>query len=342
MQLRAGPQRKFSKMDVLIVEPIDPDVLQWLDAQHAVRCDPELAQDTPGFRRALFQARAVIIPPSVALDAKTLHCGPRLRMVGRLSAGADNIDLQACARAGVEVVRPTVASAVAEAEFVIGALLQMLRRVPIISAEGLLVGRELGGATVGVVGMAPAVKPLTQLLTAFGAQVLGYDPALHASDPAWAGTGVQPVGLRELVRSADGVAVLLGYFPRYEGLFGERLLAESKPNQVLVSLAHSSLFDEAALAHALRNGPLSAAWFDSLEPGWLDPSRPLHHCDTLQVTPHVAGTTQESRTRSAWAVALRVHHLLREQPLPAASSLADFTTTVPGALADLAGGPAPA
>jgi D-3-phosphoglycerate dehydrogenase len=89
---------------------------------------------------------AAVIPPSVAVDAA---CCVRaaLRTVGRLSAGAENIDLDACARAGVEVVRPGHRQCRAEAEFAIGALLQMLRRVPVINAEGLLVGRELGGAT---------------------------------------------------------------------------------------------------------------------------------------------------------------------------------------------------
>jgi D-3-phosphoglycerate dehydrogenase len=110
--------------------------------------------------------------------------------VGRLSVGAENIDLDACERAGVEVVRPATASASAEAEFAIGALLQMLRRVPVLNAEGLLVGRELGGTTVGgLVGMTPAAAAGATLLRAFGAEVLGYDPGVHATDRLWARWG---------------------------------------------------------------------------------------------------------------------------------------------------------
>lgn len=326
-------------MDVLIVEPLDSDVLHWLGARHAVRYAPELADDVHEFREELAGARSVIIPPSVALDATTLKRAPRLRMVGRLSAGAENIDLEACARAGIEVVRPASASATAEAEFVIGALLQMLRRVPIITEEGLLVGRELGGATVGLVGISPAVKPLAQLLSAFGARPIGYDPGVHASDATWARTGVEPVGLRELIAGSDALVVLLAFFPRYVGLFGERLLSESKTNQVVVCLSHSSLFDETALARALTQGQLAAAWFDSMEPGALDPGRPLRHVDTLQVTPRVAGTTRESRVRSAWAVARRIDELLAAY---AAQPRGDFRPTFPGGLADLEDDPAPA
>ena len=304
-------------MDVLIVEPLDGNVLQWLLARHTVQYAPELANDPQGFKTALATARAIVIPPSVTFDAHAVRAAPALMVVGRLSSGSENIDLDACAGRGIEVVRPATASAVAEAEFTIGALLQMLRRVPIANDEGLLVGRELGSAVVGLVGMTSSAKPLAQLLRAFGARVVGYDPGLHASDPVWERTGVQPTGLGELMQTSDAVCVLLGYFARFTGLFGERLLGECKANQVLVSLGHSSLFDEAALSWALLSGQMSAAWFDSMEPGMLDPGRPLSRIDTLQVTPRVAGTTQQSRTRSAWAVARRIDELLFAVPAPA-------------------------
>ena len=297
-------------MVVLIVEPLDPEVMQWLVARHAVRYAPDLARDPRALRLSLRNVQALIIPPTVALDADALLRAPMLKAVGRLSAGAENIDFEACARAGVEVVRPSDATAQAEAEFMIGALLQMLRRVPVVNAEGLLVGRELGSATVGLIGMVPAAQPLAQLLQAFGSRVIGYDPALHANDPLWARWLVEPLGLRELMEQSDGVCVMLNYYSRYQGLLGERYLAFCKANQVLVSLASTSLFDEATLAEVLGSGRMAAAWFDSLEPGLLAPGRPLHQIDTLQVTPRVASTTLESRVRAAWDVARRIDTLL--------------------------------
>jgi phosphoglycerate dehydrogenase-like enzyme len=192
----------------------------------------------------------------------------------------------------------------------------MFRRVPVLSPEGLLVGRELGGATVGLVGMVPAARALAQLLTAFGSRVIGYDPAVHASDNVWSRWRVEPVPLRELMESSDGVCVQLTYFSRYQGLIGERFLPYCKPNQALVSVAHSSVFDEHALADVLATGRMAAAWFDSLEPGLLDAGRPLAQIDTLQVTPRVAATTRESRVRAAWAVARRIDELLSADTTP--------------------------
>jgi len=131
----------------------------------------------------------------------------------------------------------------------------------------------------------------------------------------WAVCGVRPQGLRELVEQCDAVCVLLTYFTRYRGLIGERYLAACKPNQVLVSLAHSSVFDESALAQVLASARMAAAWFDSMEPGMLDPGRPLAEVTNLQVTPRVASTTREARVRGAWAVARRIDELL-SAPLP--------------------------
>ena len=318
-------------MDVLIVEPLEPEVMQWLGERHAVRYAPELAVDARALRQALFNIRALIIPPSVALDAQVLHYAPVLRAVGRLSSGAENIDLDACGRAGVEVVRSVTAGAMAEAEFMIGAMLAMLRRVPVVNAEGLLVGRELGGSTVGLIGMVPAARSLAQLLAAFGSRVVGYDPSVHASDNVWTRWRVEPLPLRELMEQTDAVCVQLGYFTRYQGLIGERFLPFCKPNQVLVSIAHSSLFDEAALAEVLATGRMAAAWFDSMEPGAMDPGRPLHDIDSLQITPRLASTTRESRIRAAWAVARRIDELLTA----ATPQRSDFKSTAPDVPLDL-------
>lgn len=322
-------------MDLLIVEPLETEVMQWLQSRHAVRFAPELAGEPRGLRQALYNVRAMVVPPSVAIDSQTLHYAPVLRAVGRISAGAENIDLDACARAGVEVVRSLTASAQAEAEFMVGALLSMLRRVPIVGDDGMLVGRELGAATVGLIGMPPAARSMSQLLAPFGSKVVGYDPSLHASDGVWERWRVKPQGLRELLEQSDAVCVMLSYFSRYQGLLGERFLPFSKANQVIVSIAHSALFDEAALAEALGSGRIAAAWFDSLEPGVLDAGRPLAGIGTLQITPRVASTTRESRLRSAWAVARRIDELLSSAP----TAVREFRPTEPGVPVDLAADP---
>jgi D-3-phosphoglycerate dehydrogenase / 2-oxoglutarate reductase len=315
-------------MSLLIVEPLETEVMQWLAERHAVHYLPELATDMPGLRAALHQMQGVVLPPNVPLDAALLRHAPKLRVVARMSAGLENIDMEACRLANVEVVRSLTATANAEAEFIIGALLALLRRVPVQSSDGMLVGRELGCATVGLIGMSPATRMLAQLLPAFGTRVVGYDPSLHQSEPLWAQWGIEPLPLRELMEHSDAVSVQLAYFLRYRGLIGERVLGFAKPGQVLVSVAHSAVFDEQALALAMSSGRILAAWFDSLEPGLLEPGRPLHGLPGLQVTPRLASTTRESRVRAAWGVARRMDELLAA-PVQAAP---EFRSTCPADL----------
>lgn len=322
-------------MDLLIVEPLEDEVMHWLEERHHVHLAPELALEPRAFRQALNKVRAVIVPGHAAVDASALQNAPLLRAVGRVSGGAENIDLDACARAGVEVVRSPNATAAAEAEFMLGALLSMLRRVPVRAADGMWVGRELGACTVGLVGMAPAARHMATVLKAFGANVVGYDPGVHASDSLWQRWQIRPVGLRDLMERCDAVCVQLNYFSRYQGLLGGRFLPYSKPDQVIVNTGHSALFDDAVLAELMRSGRIAAAWFDSMEPGLLDEGRPLHGLTGLQVSPRVASTTRESRLRSAWTVARRLDEVLSYTPV----APREFVTTVPGVSLDLEGGP---
>jgi len=315
-------------VSLLIVEPLEADVMQWLSERHPVQFAPELAAEPASLREALHGVQALIVPPSVAVDTNLLRAAPRLRVVGRMSGGGENIDQEACRAARVEVVRSLTATAAAEAEFAIGALLAMLRRVPVQSSDGMLVGRELGCATVGLIGLSASARMLAQLLPAFGTRVVGYDPSVHHNDPLWAQWGIEPLPLRELMEQSDALSVQLAYFPRYRGLIGERVLSFAKGSQVLVNMAHSALFDEVALADALNSGRILAAWFDTLEPGLLEPGRPLYGVQGLQVTPRLAGTTRESRTRAAWGVARRIDELLALAPEPQA----DYRMTSPADL----------
>ena len=103
-------------MEALIVEPIAAEVQRWLASRHAVHLAPALANDPVAARVGLSATRAAILPAAVTTDASVLWHAPHLRVVGQVSAGVENIDLDACARAGVEVARAPGASAAAEAE----------------------------------------------------------------------------------------------------------------------------------------------------------------------------------------------------------------------------------
>jgi phosphoglycerate dehydrogenase-like enzyme len=295
-------------VDLLIVDSIEPDVRDWLAKRHEVRVAPQLARDPVGLRKALAVARSVLVPGGISVDAAFLALAPRLRAVARVAPGADGIDLDACTSAQVEVVRALVASAGAEAEFMLGSALKLLRRLP--EHGRIREGRELASCTVGLIGMTPAARSLSQLLVGFGCPVIGYDPAIHASDGLWNRWRVRAMPLRDVFSHADVVFVQLQYYTRYKGLLGDRLLPHCKSNQVIVCISPSAVFDEEALARALDNGVIAAAWLDHPEPGLLDPGRPLAGVRRLCTSRRLAAGTREARRRSAWTVAKRLDELL--------------------------------
>ncbi|PXW94549.1 D-3-phosphoglycerate dehydrogenase [Sphaerotilus hippei] len=304
-------------MDLLIAEPLEADVLQWLDSRHALHYAPRLADEPALLEEALSQARAAMLPARTRVDARTLAQAVMLRAIGRIVGGPENIDHAACKRAGIEVVRCMDATVPAEAEFMLGAVLSLLRPAP--EDLGRLAGRELGQSTIGLVGMTAATRRLAQLVRPFGCTVIGYDPTVHASDRRWDEWEVQPIALRELFETADVVCVGLAYFSRYRGVLGERNLAACKPGQVLVCTASSALFDHATLARVLGSGRMTSAWLDQAELDLQAPGQVLHRVRGLMTTPRLASYTRESRLRSAWGVARRLDEILRCTPAVARS-----------------------
>lgn len=301
----------ITAMDLLVAEPLEPDVLDWLQQRLVVDYRPRLTDDPSALAQALGQTRAAILPARVRIDARVLRLAPHLRAIGRVVGGPEHIDYQACTLAGVELVRCPDSTAPAEAEFLLGAILSLLRPSPM--DMGQVAGRELARSTVGMIGVTAAAQKLVPLLRTMGTQVVGYDPTVHAQDPRWSGWGIRPLSLNSLFAACDAVCVLLPGFSRYHGLLGERSLGHCRPGQVLVSLSPSALFDEAALARVLGSGRLAAAWLDQADLDLQAPGRILAGMRGLMTTPMLAGYTRESRNRSAWGVARRIEQILREQ-----------------------------
>lgn len=290
-----------------MLEALDAEVVQWLAERHDARFAPELVADPPALRAAVAGARALIAPPDLPIDARFLESADDLCIVARLQGDMVNVDQDLCRARGVEVARVVWSSANAEAEFALGALLDMFRN---LSDDGPKLGRELGCATVGLIGMTPVAQVLAPLLAGFGTRVMGYDPSLHASDEEWSRWGVEPLSLMDLLQTVDAVVVLLPSYERFRGVLSARVLSHTRMDQVWVALSPSMLFDELALSEALNRGAIRSIWFDALDPSWLEAGRPLARRRGVRVTERQANQTREAATRAAWAIARRVDEVL--------------------------------
>jgi phosphoglycerate dehydrogenase-like enzyme len=244
-----------------------------------------------------------------------LDFAPLLKAVARLHGGTDNTDLEACRERGVRVIQANTANVRSNAEYLLAALLLLFRRGIGHAVAGdrhaeVRLGRELHGSVVGILGLAPAAHALCQMLHALGARLVGYDPAVHHTAPIWARLHVKPVGLQELLASAEAVSVQVLYAARYQNFINAKLLAHCKPGQVWVGTSRSQIFDATAFAAALNDGRIEAAMLDGAESGFASTGTALHDCQNLFLTPRLGAHTREARLRASWYLAYRIHETL--------------------------------
>ncbi|KQP40032.1 hydroxyacid dehydrogenase [Pseudorhodoferax sp. Leaf274] len=249
---------------------------------------------------------------------------PQLLAVSSSGSGCDTIDISACTRAGVLVMNQAGGNADSVAEMALGLMLAVLRRIPEsdqrlrASARGFsredLMGHELRGRTLGIVGVGEAGRRTAALGRAFGMQVLGVDPALDAGEMA--ARGAVAVPLDELLRRADIVSL---HCPRDAGTLGlmdAAAFAAMRPGSIFVSTARGGIHDEAALHAALASGHLGGAGLDVWEQEPPPADHPLLRLPHVVATFHTAGVTHEARRNNATLAATQIVKLLADGQRP--------------------------
>ncbi|MFY3977577.1 hydroxyacid dehydrogenase [Achromobacter xylosoxidans] len=302
-------------MHVLISEFMDAPAVDALRQRFDVRYAPDLVEQRDALLRAAGQADALIVRNRSQVDAALLAAAPRLRAVGRLGVGLDNIDLPGCAARGIRVVPATGANARAVAEYVVGTLLALLRGAYAASAEvaggewpraALSQGLEAHGRTLGVVGFGGIGQLTARLAAGLGMRVVACDAALPADHPAWADAGATRLELDDLLAQADAVTLHVPLTSGTRHLLDAARIARMRPGAVLINTSRGGIVDETALAAALRGGHLGGAALDVFEQEPLPAGGPLAGAPNLILTPHIAGLTREANTRVSDMVAAGV------------------------------------
>ena len=300
---------------IVISEFMDQPAVDRLAAAFDVDYRPKLVDDPEALARALGPADAWIVRNRTQVRGAALAAAGRLRVVGRLGVGLDNIDVPACEARGIEVIAATGANAVSVAEYVVTAALVLLRgaysATKAVEAgtwprQMLSKGREAAGKVVGLVGFGSIGRCTADKAVALGMQVIGYDPMVKDSDPAWAGHRVEPRTLDALLAESDVVSLHLPLAPQTRGLLGRERLGRMKKDAILVNTARGGIIDEAAVAAMLREGKLGGAALDVFDQEPLAAGSPLAGAPNLILTPHIAGVTHEANERVSALIADRV------------------------------------
>ena len=317
-------------MEVLLIDPLVPEALSWLQERHEVTVRPELGDDPMALRQQVYKTRALVLPPHVVVSSEFLDFAPLLKVVARMQISSDNTDLDACARRQVRVVQARSATVRSNAEYLLYGLLMLYRRGMVSALLGrklaqVRMGRELAGSTVGLLGLAPVAHTLAPMLKGLGVRLLGYDPAVHHAAPIWEKLGVEPTSVTDLLARSDAISLQVVYASRFRGWINERLLNHCKPGQLWVGVSRSSLFDAEALALALTDGRIDACLLDGAHPGLAAPGTPLHTIPNLHLTPRLGSHTREAKLRASWYVAHRIHESLSPPVVRIDGPMSDFS-----------------
>jgi len=298
---------------ILVTEPLAVEGLDVLRGQATVDVNTELQPEQ--LLRAIGSYDGLLVRSKTRVTAELIAAGARLRVVGRVGTGVDNIDLDAATRRGVVVVNAPYGNTVSVAEHTLAMMLALARHIPRADAslrdgrweKQAFEGVQLRGKVLGIVGLGRVGAAVARRALGLEMKVICHDPLVTPERAAQ--MGVQWVSFDELLRTADIVSLHLPDSHQPRALMGAPELALLKPSAYLVNCARGGLVDADALCAALQSGRLAGAALDvfAQEP---PPDSPLLHCDRVILTPHLAGSTAEAQRDTAVEVAQQVLDVL--------------------------------
>ncbi|MDP6606172.1 MAG: D-glycerate dehydrogenase [Dehalococcoidia bacterium] len=278
-------ERLSAVADVDVWEPHDPPPAGELAAR-AAPCDGMLSMLTE------------------SVDGPLLDRCPGLRVVSNLAVGYDNIDIPAATERGVLVTNTPGVLTEATADLAFALLLSAARRL----SEGeravrdgtwgpwhptWLLGRDISGATLGIVGPGRIGRAVAERGSGFGMRVIYHGRSEVANFPG------ELMTLDALLATSDFVSVHVPLNAETEGMFDAAVFARMQPHAVFVNTARGGVVDQPALAAALHEGRIGAAALDVTTPEPLPTDDPLLDAPNLMVVPHVGSATERTRERMA-------------------------------------------
>lgn len=303
---------------VHVADPLAEDGLVLLRE----RCDVRVTQ---GLKEAelgplLADAQALIVRSETKVTAALMDQAPHLVVIGRAGVGVDNIDVPAATERGIYVVNAPLGNIVAAAEHTIALALALMRKIPEADrsvragewSRGKLMGHELRGKTLGLVGIGRVGSLVAKRAAAFEMKVIAHDP--FATEASARAAGAQLVQLDELFARADVISLHTPLTTQTRGLINAATLAKMKPTAVLVNASRGEVVDPQALADALAAGTLAGAALDVFPGEPLAADSPLRGAPRTVLTPHIAGSTAEAQVNVAVDVVKQILDILDGKP----------------------------
>lgn len=301
----------MSKWTVLITEPINEAGVRFLEERSVKVLSLPTGANEEALMRVAPEADALITRGNIRVTRDIMKASPRLRAVSVHGIGCDHVDLTAARELGKVVLNTPDALTITVAEMTIALMLSMTRRIAAADKAmrtggwerkySDLIGVELMGKTVGLVGMGRIGAATARRLKAFDVKLIYWNRTRHVDleDEI----GLEWAELPDLIARSDIVSLHVPGTPETRHLIGAAQIAAMKRGAMIVNMARGAVIDEAALIEALRSGHISAAALDVYEHEPIKPDNPLLTMDNVTITPHLGACALEAMQRMATQVA---------------------------------------
>jgi phosphoglycerate dehydrogenase-like enzyme len=278
-------------------------------------CDTRGLADADAIK--LVKDADILLLSNRPLSAGVINACAKLKLICVAFTGIDHVDQGACKARGIILHNAAGYAVHAVSELVIGLMITLLRRIIPANAKARsggtnenLVGHELFGKTLGVIGCGHIGLQVARLGNAFGCQVLGFDPHVVKVDDV----KFEQVQLDDLLRRSDVVTLHLPLIPETRGFIGRDQFAKMKRSAILVNTARGPVIDQAALIEALSQNRLGGAGLDVFD---LEPPLPANHpiltAPNTVLTPHLGFETVEAMAAKANIALGHLEDFLRQQ-----------------------------
>ncbi len=307
----------MTKFRVLVTDEIDPEGVALLRADDSL--DVNEIPTTPPAKLAemIGDYDAFVGRSATRLDAGMLDRATRLRIIGRAGVGTDNIDIPRATTLGIAIINAPAGNTVAVAELFFGALISLVRHLPrAVSSmqagrwdRSALLGTELRGRSLGIVGLGRIGAEVATRARAFGMIVSAFDP--YVTDERFEVLRTaRAASLDDLLKSCDVISVHTPLTPETTGMIDEAGLALLPEGAIVANLARGGIIAEAALEAALASGRLGGALLDVYTQEPLPAASPLRLMPNVILTPHLGASTAEGQRNVAVDVCAAVRDAL--------------------------------
>ena len=287
---------------VLVTDKLADEGLDLLRAAPGLEVVVSTKLDFNGLRAALAEADGIVIRSGTQLTAEVLKDQPRLKVIVRAGVGVDNIDVPAATREGIVVMNTPGGNTVSTAEHTMALMLALSRNVAKAN-DSLKAGRwdrtkftgtQLGGKTLGIIGLGRVGLAVAHRAQAFDMKVIGYDPFMSAERALE--FGIESFStVDDLWAHCDYISLHTPLSNETRNIVNAAAIAKMKPTVRIINCARGGLIDEPALAEALTSGKVAGAAVDVFDPEPPPADNPLVNHPGVLVTPHLGASTEEAQ-----------------------------------------------